>query len=97
MITAFIGSLLVLYSFMNDEGLKLWALITGVLLVLAGISLVNDSAERARARANKQYYWAHYYDKDQVEARKCMRVPEPVPDRDDEEDYEFFASIFDDD
>ena len=65
-----------------------------ILIVLCGVSVCKESA---RASANRRRYWAHYYDKDQVEARRRngQRRP-PVPHHDEVEDYIFFDSIFDD-
>ena len=68
-----------------------------VAFILAGISLKHDNEEKDRARANHRYYWAHYYDKDQVEARKRMKAPEPVPELEDDDDWLLIASALDDD
>ena len=78
---------LVLLGYLVNEGYTIiaqivfWSFI--LLLILLGI---DERAEREKARANVQYYWAHYYDEDQVEARKRMMRPEPVP-YDDFEDW----------
>ena len=71
-----------------------------VAVVILLFLMIASSTEREdeKARANQRRYWAHYYDKDQVEARKRGTDRRaPVPYRDELDEYELYETIFDDD
>ncbi len=69
MLLMFIGSMMIVLSlFINP--FDWWMLIVGIVLFLIGKIASDDADERAKARANQQRYWAHYYDEDQVRARQ---------------------------
>ena len=94
LLLTFIGAVLALFSLYSGNWI---CLVIGAILTLCGVLGSEEADERNRARANRQYYWAHYYDKDQAEAGKRMRTPEPVPEPEDEEDWIIIASALDDD
>ena len=75
-------------------------LVVMVAVVILLFLMIASSTEREdeKARANQRRYWAHYYDKDQVEARKRGTDRRaPVPYRDELDEYELYETIFDDD
>ena len=92
-----IGWILLGGYLLNEGHTTLGSIVLISLFVCIIWAAISGNSEREKARANKQYYWAQYYDKDQVEARKRMQRPEPVPDLDDEDDWIIIASAFDDD
>ena len=95
MILAFVGSIITIIAL--GEG-NYGPMAIGIIMILLGIMGSNASNEAAKARANQRRYWAHYYDKDQVEARKRGNVRRPpAPYHDEMDELEFYETIFDDD
>lgn len=76
----FIIGWLLLGGYLLNEGNTFWGnvvLLGGlILIILTGISVCSEDA---KARANQRHYWAHYYDKDQVAARKRNGQKTPPP------------------
>ena len=67
MILALAGSIIVIVGL--GEG-KWGPAAIGAVMILVGILFISASHEESQARINRRRYWAHYYDKDQVEARR---------------------------
>ena len=62
---------LLMCGYLFNKGNTVWGHIVlwgGVFLMICGA--IGERNEAINARANRQHYWAHYYDRDQVEARR---------------------------
>ena len=71
MLLVFLGAVVIACG-VSSLGIKV--VIAGVAILLLGLLASSEADERAKAQINRQYYWAHFYDKDQVEARQCGRA-----------------------
>ena len=72
-----IGSALILFGCIGVFGAlgdgEHGPLIVAILAILFGLAWMSGSEKEAKARRNRNYYWEHYYDDDQVEARNHRR------------------------